>query len=153
MPSEIADDIEFEISQIDDLLQTYAELLENSQKQTPGLVEVTAIGAVLHSFYNGLENIFLAVAKRLDHNIPAGDHWHRELLGLMTAKSSNREALISIATERALSNYLGFRHLFRHSYSKMLKWSELEKLVVDLHSVWMQARTELLAFLQTLDGS
>lgn len=50
--------ITFEIEQIDRLLQTYADLLKRVRQHQPDLVEVTAVASVLHSFYNGLENIF-----------------------------------------------------------------------------------------------
>jgi hypothetical protein len=54
--------IRFEIEQ---LFESYAKLLEKAQQRKPDLVEVTAIASVLHSFYNGLENIFCASPKEL----------------------------------------------------------------------------------------
>ena len=58
--------VEFEIGQIDQLLEIYADLLEQVRRETPGLVEVAAVASVLHSFYNGLERIFLSIAKGID---------------------------------------------------------------------------------------
>lgn len=51
--------VEFEIGQIDQLFESYADLLEQAQKKTPDLVEVTAMASVLHSFYNGTEQFRL----------------------------------------------------------------------------------------------
>jgi len=51
--------VRFEIGQIDRLLDSYADLLERALHTPPNLIELTAIASVLHSFYNGLENIFL----------------------------------------------------------------------------------------------
>jgi len=76
--------IKFEIGQIDKLFASYSELLNHAQNNEPNLVEITALASVLHSFYNGLENIFLTIAKRIDSQIPDTDQWHRNLLTNMT---------------------------------------------------------------------
>ncbi|MGB9723840.1 MAG: hypothetical protein ACP5OO_06565 [Chloroflexia bacterium] len=60
----------FEIEQIDRLLQTYADLLKRLRQHEPDLVEVTAAASILHSFYNGLENIFLVIVGEIDREIP-----------------------------------------------------------------------------------
>ena len=49
-------------------------LLENSKTEEPTLIELTAIGSILHSFYNGIENIFKAIGKNIDAEIPNGKH-------------------------------------------------------------------------------
>lgn len=50
--------VEFETDQIDRLFEEYADLLDRAQEEPLELVEITAVASVLHSFYNGLENIF-----------------------------------------------------------------------------------------------
>jgi hypothetical protein len=88
----------FEIGQIDQLFKSYADLLERVQKNMPDLVEVTAVASVLHSFYNGLENIFLSIAKGIDADVPAGSQWHRHLLTRM-AESTARKRNINEQTQ------------------------------------------------------
>ena len=56
--------LKFELHQIDNMLGSYEELLARCKEQEPSLVELTAAASVLHSFYNGVENIFLVVAKK-----------------------------------------------------------------------------------------
>jgi len=68
----VVSQVEFEIGQVDHLFESYADLLEQTQKKAPDLVEITAVASVLHSFYNGLENIFLSIAKGIDRDVPAG---------------------------------------------------------------------------------
>lgn len=58
--------IEFEISQIDILLQETSPLLELSRRKTPDMVETAALGLFLHSFYNGIENILKMIISDLD---------------------------------------------------------------------------------------
>ena len=70
--------IERELEQIVRLMSDYSELLAVPDAQEPGLIDRTALGAVLQSFYNGVENIFQTVAKRVDQDMPAGADWHRQ---------------------------------------------------------------------------
>jgi hypothetical protein len=57
--------VRFEIHQIEQLFETYSGLLEQARQEPPGMVEITVIASVLHSFYNGLENIFRSIARGL----------------------------------------------------------------------------------------
>jgi hypothetical protein len=59
------------------------------------LVEITATASVLHSFYNGLENIFLTIAKGLDESVPSGAKWHRELLMQMADTNPKRGPVLN----------------------------------------------------------
>jgi len=123
--------------------------LEQAQKQVPDLIEVTAVASVLHSFYNGLENIFLSIAKGIDAHVPTGTQWHRNLLARMTEATSNREPVLTVEMAHQLADYLGFRHFYRHSYSFFLDWDELEKLVTRLTEVWERVKDELQRFLDS----
>ncbi|MEE8390089.1 MAG: hypothetical protein V3S14_04735, partial [Anaerolineae bacterium] len=105
MVDKIISQVEFGIGQIDRLFESYADLLKHVQEESPGLVEVTAVASVLHSFYNGLESIFLSIAKRIDQDVPDGAQWHRDLLTRMTDATSSREAVLTIGTAHQLANY------------------------------------------------
>lgn len=142
--------VKLEISQIDQLFETYADLLNQVQKAVPNLVEVTAVASVLHSFYNGVENIFLSIAKGIDGEVPKGSQWHRDLLTRMTEPTAFRGPALTVETAHRLAAYLGFRHFYRHSYSFFLEWEEMEKLVTPLAGVWSQAKQELQLFLDSL---
>lgn len=142
--------IEFEVEQIDLLLSTYADLLTRVQQRNPDTVEIAAVATVLHSFYNGVENIFASVAKGIDGSVPSGAQSHRDLLLQVSRKTEQRDSLISKETAKRLSEYLGFRHFYRHSYSFLIDWEELNKLVVPLDSVWLQTKNEFYSFTNTL---
>ncbi len=151
MVKDVVSHIKFEIDQIDQLFNAYTELLERSQKSTPNLVEITAIASVLHSFYSGIENIFLSIAKGLDENVPEGSQWHRDLLLRMTQRTPKRIPVISDEMAQKLSEYLGFRHFYRHSYSFFIQWDEVEKLVIPLRNIWTQLKKELSLFIDSLN--
>lgn len=142
--------VRHEVGQIDRLVTSYADLLRNARECTPGLVEITALGSVLHSFYHGLESIFLAIAKGLDGQVPSGRHWHRDLLAQMTRENARRGPVISLQAAEKLTDYMMFRHFFRHAYSFLLEWDELKKLVFPLHEVWAEVKQQLNQFLDTL---
>jgi hypothetical protein len=110
-----------EIQQVERLLFEYRELLEIAHKTTPGLVEQTALSAVLQSFYNGVEGIFQTIAKRLDQKVPTGETWHRDLLRQMGNPTEKRKPVISDTTLERLEPYLGFRHVSRHAYTFKLE--------------------------------
>lgn len=151
MVDKVISQVKFEIGQIDQLFESYADLLEQAQKKAPDLVEVTAMASVLHSFYNGLENIFLSIAKGIDQDVPMGAQWHRDLLTRMTEATSSRGPVLTVDVAHQLADYLGFRHFYRHSYSFFLEWDELEKLVMPLADVWEQAKYEVQLFLDSLN--
>lgn len=150
MHEKVVSQIVFEIEQIDILLDSYSELLRRARQNSPDLVEVTALASIIHSFYNGLENIFLNIAKKIDGGVPDTQRWHRDLLTQMSNPTQNREPIISAKVADRLADYLGFRHFYRHSYSFFLDWEELEKLVMPLEEVWTEVKTELEIFLAGL---
>lgn len=94
------------MTQIDELIVTYEPLLEKSSRQVPDVIEKTALAAVLHSFYNGVEKIFLSIVKELDEDNPEGSHWHRALLLRMTEENTRRKSVISEKLARQLADYL-----------------------------------------------
>ena len=147
----IKSQIQFQIQQIDKLLKMYNQLLKECREKEPDLVEITAIASVLHSFYNGLENIFEIIAKRIDNGIIQGEKWHKRLLSEMVSKNDKRSAVITNDLKDKLIEYMGFRHFFRHSYSFFLDWDELKKLVLPLEEVWKQAKEEIEVFLDSID--
>ncbi len=72
--------VQFEIGQIDNLLDKYKILIDLLKTKKPDDIELAAIASVLHAFYNGIENIFLLIAKSIDKKVPSGIKWHRDLL-------------------------------------------------------------------------
>jgi hypothetical protein len=142
--------IKVELAQLDLLLTTYADLIDRVQQQSPDVVELAALATVLHSYYNGAESIFLAVARHLDVQLPEGTRWHRELLAQVARPTTTRPALLSSSLETRLTVYLAFRHYFRHSYAFTLDWARLEPLVRELPPVHATLREELDVFLNFL---
>ena len=140
-------EIEFELNEIDTLLELYKnELFELNRE--PNLVELTALAGVLHSFYSGIERIFIIIAKNTDKKLPSDLNWHKALLMQMATENKHRQAVISLETKEMLSEYLVFRHFYRHSYSFRLKWKELKNLIIPIQQNWEEIKSEILSFIE-----
>jgi hypothetical protein len=51
-----------ELDQLSNVIEIYRPLLDRSSSITPTAIELSALGAMLHSFYNGVENILKRIA-------------------------------------------------------------------------------------------
>lgn len=138
-----------ELQQLEQLLSEYHAFIEASRTAEPSLLERTALGAVLQSFYNGVENIFQTIAKRVDLEIPSGESWHRDLLYQMASFIESRKPVISQTTVERLRPYLGFRHVVRHTYTFVLEWPKMQKLIWELADVWTAVKSDVESFLDT----
>ncbi|HTB82852.1 MAG TPA: hypothetical protein VK742_04290 [Candidatus Sulfotelmatobacter sp.] len=124
------------------------ELLARCRTTTPTEIELAALAALLHSFYTGVENIFKRISVELDGERITGDAWHRDLLSRMKTSTSQRPALLSEEVHDSLTEYLRFRHVFRHAYSFDLDWQKMSPLVLRLEETWQQLEKSLDDFLK-----
>lgn len=151
MSESLSERIQRDVALIDQLFTAYADLLAQVEEHTPDLIQVTALASVLHSFYNGLESIFVKVARDIDHSVPTGDRWHRDLLEQMGEANAFRNALFPSPLLTQIQDYLAFRHFYRHAYSFFLRWEELKELVLPLTAVWHETKQKLIQLATSLD--
>ncbi|AFV10796.1 hypothetical protein Tph_c05580 [Thermacetogenium phaeum DSM 12270] len=91
------------------------------------------IGSILHDYYVAVENIFKAVARRIDGVLLAGEQWHKELLEQMTLDVPGiRPPLLSGETSEKLDKLRGFRHVFRNVYGFNLASERIRELLAEL---------------------
>ena len=136
-------ELALEFQQLERLLSEYQPLLDEALAREPDLVKRTAIGAVLQSFYNGVEAVFLSIAKRIDQDVPSGETWHKGLLQQMGYATKNRGPVISQGMIERIEPYLGFRHISRHTYTFGLDWKKMRTLVTELSDVWAALHGEI----------
>ncbi|MFO7876697.1 MAG: antitoxin [Desulfovermiculus sp.] len=107
--------------------QPFVSKLDMSSEQVSSY-DTMVIGYLLHSFYNGCENIFQSIARFFENEVEPGA-WHRDILRRMKLEVPEyRPRVISHELYLLLDDFRGFRHRFRHSYSFELDW-EREKVV------------------------
>lgn len=147
---ELKEDINYEISQIDKELDSFMPLLDLCKVRDPSLIEITALGSVLHSFYTGIEKIFMMISKRIDKEPISNINWHKDLLIKMKTKTNNRKNIISEDIFVILLEYLNFRHFFRNNYDYTYDWVKLKKLSDPIIDVWGRVRNEINLFLSSI---
>ena len=131
------------------LLEIHRPLLDRCEVTPPDAIELSALAAMLHAFYTGIENILKRIAIEVDGRAPSGEVWHRELLQAMTKPNESRREAISQALRERLQEYLEFRHVFRHAYTFELRWEKMRRLVLDCQETLVRFEAELQAFLRT----
>jgi len=143
----IKEQIKFKINDIDKLFSEYDLIFKKIETQAPDLFDMTILGSVLHSFYNGLENIFEIIAKNIDGNVPNGNKSHQELLHQMASENSKRNEVLNEELYLKLREYATFRHFYRHAYSFQLNWEKMNPLIDNLHMVWNEVKLNLENFI------
>lgn len=64
----------------------------------------------------------------------------------------HRPAVIDRSLEEELSEYLRFRHVFRHTYGYDLDWKRVRELSEALPEMLAGLKVQLKAFLSTVEG-
>jgi hypothetical protein len=140
--------IVFEISQIDKLLHDSKPLLNLCKLKTPDFIEMSAAALILHSFYNGIENILVLIFKYYDEQLPKSSKWHMELLDKAFISEKNRKQIFNNELQEALEEYLKFRHFIRHAYGFQLEWERMEELIKGMENFWIVVKENINKFIE-----
>lgn len=143
--AEIESDLDDLAAVLDEIGTTVSQVPDDG----PTTRDKAAIGAFLHSFYNGVENVLKRLAQEVDENVPVGEDWHRTLLRRMELPiESVRPEVLQPETVEGLEPYLGFRHFFRHAYTFEIDWRKLEPLVRNAEAAFEAFRRDIEGFLE-----
>jgi len=138
----------FEVSQIDKLLDSSKPLFDLCNLKVPDFIEMSACAMILHSFYNGIENILRLIIKHYDGQLPNSYKWHMELLEKAFAAEENRKQIFTNDLQKILEEYLKFRHFVRHSYGFQLEWERTEDLVKGINKAWENIKNNINNFIE-----
>jgi hypothetical protein len=138
----------FEISQINKLLDDSKPLLDLCKIKKPDFIEISAAALLLHSFYNGIENILILIFKSFSEKLPTGNKWHMELLGKSFISNGERIPIFNKELEETLEEYLKFRHFIRHAYGFQLEWERMEGLIKGLKDFWRNVKENIDNFIK-----
>jgi len=141
---EIKELIVAELSNIDRLKDELKQYVSDAEARR-------AKGSILHDFYNICERIFKLIAKEVNGDFEAGEHWHKQLLYRMTLELKDiRPAVISKELASSLDEFLTFRHLFRNIYGFELMGDRLNRLVEKFFTTADQFKKEIEDFVELI---
>lgn len=144
----LQEQVTLERGQLHRLLDVHRPLLEKCAASPPNDIELSALAAMPHSFYNGIENIFKRATLELGDRLPGGEFWHKELLDAMTQATGQRNPLLSPGLRGRLKEYMEFRHMFRHAYIFNLNWDRMKTLVLGCEETLKLVEGELDRFFE-----
>lgn len=135
----LSEKIHVELENIENVLKVIPP-----HKKLPDLssLELAGVAALLHNFYNGIENIIKQIFTAKNLELPEGQSWHKELL-----EKAVKEEIISEECKNYLGQYLAFRHFFSHAYALDLHPYKLEPLVENLQNHYMLFRNGISIYL------
>lgn len=139
MDENLSKRVNAELENIDEVLKEMP-----SYEKLPYLsaLELAGAAALLHNFYNGIENIFKQIFISENIEIPEGKSSHKEFL-----ESAVKNKIISYELKNSLGEYLAFRHFFSHAYSFDLHADKMEPLVQNLKQIYFNLKKEISKFL------
>jgi hypothetical protein len=140
--------VKLEMSQVDELMRSSEPLLLLCSKKVPDFIETQAAAMVLHSFYNGIENILTLLFKGEGKRLPNGNHWHSELLEMSFTPAKTGLPVFRSELQKTLREYMRFRHFVRHNYAFRIDWEQMEGLTKNMMSVWNMAKEDLNNYIQ-----
>jgi len=120
------------------LTNLFAEIPYYKKLSSLSTLELAGVAALLHSFYNGIENILKQILLSGKNKIFEGKSWHKELL----EKAENFK-IISTECKNRLGQYLAFRHFFSHGYAFDLYPDKMEPLVEKLLDIYKLFKNEI----------
>jgi hypothetical protein len=144
-----------ELENLERVVVAAVESIEGAQQHPEqAYIYVNSAALELHSFYVGLERIFLAVAEQVDQSVPSSASWHFDLVNQMTYNlRSLRPPVLSGATRDQLHEYRAFRHVVRNVYTYQLDPERVERLITTLPVAFESVKADTTQFIKFLDSA
>jgi len=137
----------FEVSQVEKLLNDSKPLVDLCKVKKPDFIEMSATAMVLHSFYNGIENILILIFKFYDKQPPNSNKWHMEMLDKAFISENERKQIFCNGIKERMEEYMKFRHFVRHMYGFQLEWERMEGLLAGINDFWETIKENINDFL------
>jgi hypothetical protein len=93
--------------------------------------DLPGLAWLLQSCYSEIEDVLKDIVTQFGEPVPSSTTWHRDLLNLASAGTSQRAAVISGSLLAELDQYRAFRHFSRNATFPILDWDRLEPLLND----------------------
>ena len=94
--------IRYEPTQLESLFTAASPLFQSVRTKKPDYIETVAYASTLHSFYTGIESVFILIAKSLSEDLPQDENWHKRILEQMSKNTERRAPIIQKKTAEQL---------------------------------------------------
>ena len=148
MEDKLKEKIVHEILRVNKLFDSGKPLLDLCKIKEPDFIEASAAGSFLQSFYNGIESIILLIFKATKEDIPNDLHWHKKLFEKTFEMNEKRTIIFREDYKELFTEYLSFRHYFRHSYGYEIEWERLKPLINGVEALWKLIEADLKSFIE-----
>ncbi|MBA7703417.1 hypothetical protein ES703_112203 [subsurface metagenome] len=125
-------------AELENIEHVVAELPGSDSLPSLSSLELAGVAALIHNFYNGIENILKQIVISCGKELPDNSSWHRDLVNIAVSND-----IISESTAKELRQYLAFRHFFSHGYSFDLDKEHVIPLVKDIQGVLASFRDDI----------
>ncbi len=138
--ADVRERIDAELDQVQRILSRLSGVTACSRLSE---LELAGVAALLHGFYNGVENVLKQILREKGAGIPTGESWHRDLIALAAS-----QGILTEKTAKGIRPYLAFRHFFSHAYAVDLVPDRIEPLVKEAPALFEQVQVDLAKALQ-----
>jgi hypothetical protein len=138
----------FEMSQINEVIDSTKPLRDLCKIRVPDIIEKSAVALLLQSFYNGIENILIIIVKYFYGKLPNGSKWHKELLEKAFEESEKHKPIFRDDIRIILNDYMSMRHFIRHAYGFRLDWEQMQELTNGIDNIWIIVKDDLDKFIE-----
>ncbi len=139
MDERLSKKIKAELENIDEV---FKEIPSHEKLPYLSTLELAGTAALLHNFYNGIENILKQIFISNNIEIPEGKSSHKELI-----ETAVKSKIISEELKNTLGEYLAFRHFFSHAYAFDLYADKMDPLVQNSKEVYLNFTKEISEYL------
>lgn len=126
--------IEAELEAIERTLEAFPQ----QSLASLSMLELAGVAALLHNFYNGVENVIKQLCLARGLSMPSGASWHRDLLQLAL-----KADLLSTEMVKDVAPFLAFRHFFSHAYALELYPERMEPLACEVIAVYRRFKKQI----------
>lgn len=149
-------EVEVDHATLVDLFEELKATVRDRGEEPYERVWLVYLATLVHAYYTALETLLTRIVRDLDHEVPSGERWHRELLWQsMLEVPEKRPAVIPRSLHRDLEALLRFRHFFRHAYGLQLdpaKVKEVIDRVLEVHEVLDRSLSSFERFLEEAEA-